>query len=414
MSLWVPRIPTIKDLDPKEKKVLVRIDINSPVDPKKKIILDDTRLRAHVSTLLELSENKKNSVVIIAHQGRPGTSDFISLDAHAKRLSELLGKEVRFIDDIIGPAAREKIKKLDKGELLLLDNIRLLSEENINAHPEKQAKTFFVQKLAPLFDYFILDAFGTAHRSQPSLVGFPMVIPSAAGLVMEKEVRALSRIASKAEGPKVFVLGGAKVEDSIKIIDILSKNNIADRILLTGLLSEIFILAKGIKLGEENHKIITEKGLIDLVRDARRILLKGAPIDTPVDFVTLDGNKVEVHPTTNIKGVIRDIGPQTVESYSELMKEASVIVMRGPAGVMEDERFRNGTKSLVEAALKSGGYVIFGGGHLSAVASEFKYDKNKIHVSTGGGALLTFLSGEPLPALEALNKSGEKFLWSGK
>ena len=148
------------------------------------------------------------------------------------------------------------------------------------------------------------------------------------------------------------------------------------------------------------------------MREARRILLRGAPIDTPVDFVTLDGEQIKTCSATDIKGVIRDIGPQTVESYYELMRESKVIVMRGPAGVMEDPRFRKGTEELVRKALETDAYIIFGGGHLSAIATNFKYDPSRVHISTGGGALLTFLSGVPLPALEALSKSGEKFLWN--
>ena len=238
-----------------------------------------------------------------------------------------------------------------------------------------------------------------------------MVLPSVTGRIMEREVKALQRIASGTVGPKIFVLGGAKVDDSIRIIETLTKNRVVDRILLTGLLSEIFLLAKGVNLGPENMEVIKNKGLIDLVRDARAILLRGAPIETPVDFVTLVDNEVTTVPATNIKGLIRDIGPETIKIYSELLKDSELIVMRGPAGVMEDPRFRKGTEELAKAALQSNAFVIFGGGHLSAVAAGVKHNKEKVHVSTGGGALLTFLSGEPLPALEALAKSCEKFIW---
>ena len=411
MPLLIPKIPTMNDLSLKEKKVLVRVDFNSPVDPKKMEILDDTRIRAHAKTLKELIEVHNSSVVVMSHQGRPGTSDFISLEPHAKRLSEILNTEVHFIDDIIGPAARNEIEKLKNGEILVLENTRMLAEENINALPEKHAKTFFVRKLSPLFDIFICDAFGTAHRSQPSLVGFPVVLPSAAGRIMEAEVSALSKIASEAEGPKIFVLGGAKVDDSIKIIETLTKNKVADRILLTGLLSEIFLIAKGIKIGDENMKVIMERGLIDQVKEARRILLEGAPIETPVDFITVEDSSIKEYPSTDVKGLIRDIGPNTIQVYSELMKDAKVIVMRGPAGVMEDPRFRRGTIELIRSAVNSDAFTILGGGHLSATLNDIPHDKKKVHVSTGGGALLVFLSGEPLPALEALALSGEKFLW---
>ncbi|TRM85809.1 phosphoglycerate kinase, partial [Sulfolobus sp. E3] len=172
-------VPTIDDIDLHSKKILLRIDINSPVGENGEI-LDDSRIRAHVVTIKELMD-KSNSIVLISHQGRPGDKDFISLEQHAKLLSKHLGEEVAFVEDVIGPHAREEIKKLDKGKVLLLDNVRLMSEELIEAPPQQHIRSFIVKRLAPLFDAYVNDAFATAHRSQPSIVGFPLALPSAAG-----------------------------------------------------------------------------------------------------------------------------------------------------------------------------------------------------------------------------------------
>ncbi|BFH74374.1 phosphoglycerate kinase [Sulfurisphaera javensis] len=399
-------IPVIEDLDINNKKVLLRIDINSPVDRKTGKLLDDSRIKAHAETVKELLD-RGNSLVIISHQGRPGDDDFISLEEHSKILSKYVGKEIEFVDDVIGPYARERISKLGKGEAILLENVRIVSEELIEAPPQQQSKTFLVKKLAPLVDYYVNDAFATAHRSQPSLVGFPLVKPSAAGRIMEKEVSALSKIFNKEDSPKVFVLGGSKVSDTLKIIEHLSKNRVADRILTGGLVAELFAVAKGINLGKTNMQVLESKGLLSLVPRARKILLSGAPLEIPVDFIVEKPNgELSSEPENNVTGTIKDIGPTTVEIYSSFIKEAKVITLRGPMGVIEDERFRVGTKSLLKASIESPGYVIIGGGHMiSMLDKDVEINPNKIHVSTGGGALLLFLAGDKLPALEALHMS---------
>lgn len=400
-------LPTLDNIDVSGKKVLLRVDFNSPVGAEEEL-LDDSRIKAHIPTIRELLE-RSAAVVIVSHQGRPGESDFITLEPHAAKLSAILGKSVQFVEDVMGPEARRRIKNLKPGEVLLLDNVRFLAEENINAPPEVQMKTYLVKRLAKLFDYYVNDAFATAHRSQPSIVGFPMVLPSVMGRLMQKEVQALSKIFNKDVHPKVFVLGGGKVPDSLSIIENIVKNKVADRILTTGLLSELFLVAKGLDLGEKNMGFLEKKGILSLVPKARRLLLSGAPIDVPLDYVTIDDGNTKVEPVYNITGLIRDIGPATVKSYSELIKEAKIVVMRGPAGVMEDPRFRKGTKELVRAALESGAFTIFGGGHLTAVIEELGMRDRVGHISTGGGALLAFLSGKKLPALKALEISAERF-----
>ena len=406
-------LPTIDDLDERYglrgAKVLLRVDLNSPVDPRDKRVIDDSRIRAHSVTVKELAE-RGAAVVVLSHQGRPGESDFISLREHAEILSKHTGLPVEFIDDVIGPAARERISSLEPGQVLLLDNTRLISEEIIEATPERHSKSIFVQRLAPLAQYYINDAFATAHRSQPSIVGFPLLMPSAVGRVMERELEALSKLYTEESKPRVFVLGGGKVHDTLRILEHLHANKAVDRVLTAGLVAELFLLAKGVDIGEPNRRFLENKGITALIPRARRLLLRGLPLETPMDFVTLVGDKVEVETVGNIRGLIRDIGPQTVRMYSEMMKEARLIVLRGPAGVVEDPRFREGSRALVKAAVESGAYVIIGGGHLNVIAAELGLvDRPNLHVSTGGGALLLFLAGEELPGIRALQLSASKF-----
>ncbi len=409
MELKIPRIPTLKDIDISNKKVFMRIDINVPIDPDTKEILDDRRIRVHSKIIKELMEKYQPALVLGSHQGRPGEPDFVTLEKHVELLRKYTGLDIKFVDDVIGPKAREEIKNLKPGEILLLDNLRLVSEEVIEATPEKQSYTIFVRKLASLFDNYVNDAFATAHRSQPSIVGFPLVLPSAAGPLFEKEISALKRVFEKYESPRIFVLGGVKVRDMLRVIENLVINKLADRILTTGLLAQVFLVAKGINIGSENMAFLEEKGVLPLIPRARHILLKGAPIETPIDFkVVVDGN-VENKQIGSINGVIKDIGENTTNMYSEFIKEAKVVVMRGPAGVIEDERFRKGTETLVKTAIESKAFVLIAGGHLGSMVEDSVISE-KVHVSTGGNALLLFLSGETLPALKALELSAKMFL----
>ncbi len=405
----IPRIPTLKDIDISGKKIFMRIDINVPVNPETKDIMDDRRIRVHAKTIKEVMEKYNPALVLGSHQGRPGEPDFITLEKHAKLLSKYSGLEIRFVEDIMGPKAREEIKNLKPGEILLLDNLRLVSEEVMEATPEKQSYTLFVRRLASLFDNYVNDAFATAHRSQPSIVGFPLVLPSAAGPLFEREINALRRVFDKYDSPRIFVLGGIKVRDMLRVIENLVLNKLADRILTTGLLAQVFLVAKGINIGSENMAFLEEKGVLQLIPRARYILMKGAPIETPIDFKTLIENDVVNNGLGNIRGLIRDVGENTVNMYKEFIKEAKIVVMRGPAGVIEDERFRKGTQELLDTAINSKAFVLIAGGHLGSMVREENVNE-KVHVSTGGNALLLFLSGETLPALKALELSAKMFL----
>lgn len=406
----LPRLPVIEDVDVNKLKVIVRVDFNVPMDSEGKI-LDDSRIKAHLTTIEDLL-NANCAVVLISHQGRPGEEGFTQLKPHSELLARYLGGRVKFVEDVMGPAAISEIKDLAAGEVLLLDNVRFVSEELIEAPPEVHARSFFVRRLAPLFDLYVFDAFATAHRSQPSIVGFPMVLKSVIGHVMKSEVDALRRIVDSNYAPRVFVLGGAKVADTLKIIENLTRSRLADRILTTGLVALVFHAARGGKISEQVLRVLDDRGLMTMVPRARRILLSGAPIDVPLDYIVVkEDGAVDECPASAIDGKPMDVGTYTIQMYSELMKDARLIVMRGPAGYLEDPRFRSGSEALISAALRSGAFLVIGGGHLGALIGESVRDK--MHISTGGGALLTALAGEELPAIRALKESAKKFFgWS--
>jgi phosphoglycerate kinase len=403
------KIATLDDVNVDSKKVLVRIDINSPIDPETGEIIDDTRFKAHAETIETLLD-RGASVVLMSHQGRPTGSDFVRLEKHAILLAKLLGREVTYIPDIIGPEALKKIKSLSAGEVLLLDNTRILSEDYIEADLETHARSIMVKTLAGEFDYYVNDAFATAHRSQASIVGFPLVLPSVAGKVMEKEVSVLNRITSREERPKIFVLGGAKVKDTVKVIKYLVERGVADEILTTGLVALLFLMVSGARIGDAKN-ILEKKTDEETIRTAQNLVASGAPIRVPIDFYSEIDGSVELVEASNIVGAPKDIGPSTLEYYTWKMSNAKIIVMRGPAGVIEDPRFRRGTRELVMQALESGAFTVFGGGHFNAILAELpdEYKRKVGHVSTGGGALLYFLAGRKLPALEALARSYEIF-----
>ncbi len=405
-------VPTLDDVNVDGKRVLVRIDINSPVNDAG-MLLDDSRIRSHVLTVAELLK-RGNAVVLMSHQGRPGGKDFVSLEQHARVLSRHLGIDVMFIDDVVGPHAREVISRLRPGSVAMLENVRLVSEELVEATPQQQARTLMVRRLAPLFDLYINDAFATAHRSQPSVVGFPMVLPSAAGRLFERELRALSRVFDRSEAPKVFVFGGAKALDTLRAIEFLVRSRLADRILTGGLVGEMFAIAKGIMLSPRNMEVLEKLGLLSLVPRARKILMNGAPIEVPIDYRTLDGNEIKEEPAGRASGLIMDIGSATLQIYSSLIEEARVVVIRGPMGVIEDPRFRDGSMGILRAAVDGKGYVIVGGGHMATLSGQDPgTSTSKLHVSSGAGAFLLALSGESLPAVQALAESWSRFGTAG-
>jgi len=401
-------ILTLDDVEVKGRKTLLRLDINSPIDPETGAILDDTRFRAHAPTIRELLE-RGSAVIVMSHQGRPTGDDFVRLERHAEVLSKIIGVPVDFVDDVIGPEARRRITRLQPGEILLLDNTRLVSEDYIEAPPETHAKGIMVRTLSKYASLYVNDAFATSHRSQASIVGFPLVLESAAGRLLEKEIRALTRAVSKDEKPKVFVLGGAKIRDTVRVIEHLVSSGAADEILTTGLVALLFLLVQGYRVGAA-ERILLKKASQETIETARKLVARGAPIRVPRDFLAEVGGGVEVVDARRIRGAPKDVGPSTLEYYGQLMEKARIIVMRGPAGVIEDPRFRVGTRILVRRALESRAFTIFGGGHFNVILSELPETlRARVgHISTGGGALLYFLAGRELPGLKALATQNHK------
>lgn len=397
---------TLDDYEVEDKTVIVRIDINSPLEPETGEIMDDNRILKVSETLNELSD-RGAKVVILAHQGRPGSDDFTTLEKHADRMSEVLELEIDYIDDTFGPSARDAIKGLESGELLLLENARFYSEEVLNRPAEVQAKTHLVRKLSPLADLFVNDAFAAAHRSQPTLVGFGVKLPAAAGRLMEKEFNGLGKARDPPQ-PCVYVLGGAKAEDALNLIDHVLGNDIAEQVLIGGLLGQVFLAADGEDLGEANMDVIVEKGFEDGIEEAKKLLSKYEDrIKLPSDLrIEKSEGEAEVISRDELptEHPIYDIGDKTVEEYSEIIRDAATVVANGPVGVFEKDLFAKGTNGLLEAISETDAFTTIGGGHMVASARELGVTDKIDHVSTGGGSCLSFLSGEELPVAEILKK----------
>ncbi len=247
-------------METRDKRVFLRVDINVPLDPSTHQILDDTRIKAISKTLSELDEAR---VVLGSHQSRPGKDDFTSLEPHANLLSQYCSQKIKFVDDVIGPHALLKITKIQPGEILVLDNLRFCAEENIDDKREKLVKTHFVRRLAPLFDLYVDDAFATAHRSQPSIVGLPELLPSAAGRLMEKELDAVSTLLEEPKRPCVYALGGSKIEDKIPVIENILSRGKADKVLLGGVPAKLFLRARDVKTKINDEEIRDFKQFLD-------------------------------------------------------------------------------------------------------------------------------------------------------
>ncbi len=401
-------IKTIDDIDVKGKTVGVRVDFNSPIDPKTGRILDDTRIRIHGETTIKELSDKGARVVILAHQGRKGEPDFVSLREHAARLSAILGREVRFVDDIFGEKAKNAIKALREGDILVLENVRFWDGERKKADPEVHAKSELVRELAPLFDAYVVDAFAAAHRPHASMVGFaPVVSHFVAGRVMEREIRALWRVRNNPERPCIYILGGAKAEDSAEIVRTVFKEDIADAVLTGGLVANLFLYASGVDIGRTNVEVLEKKGFLGLVDDIRALLDKyGEKILLPVDLgVKTDKGRVDVAvEDLPVEQPIWDVGIKTAEKYAERIRAAKTVVMNGPMGVFEEPGFEKATVKVFEAMAGSDAFTLIGGGHTLAAAHKLGYIDKVKHVSTGGGALIEYLVKGTLPVIEVLKK----------
>ena len=397
------KVLTLDDFDLKGKTVFLRVDMNCPIDPETMEISGTKRIEEAIETLQSLKDAK---VVVASHQGRVGNNDYTGMDKHAKVLEKLMNREIKYVEDVIGEAAQNAIKNLENGDILLLDNLRLCAEENYEFTPENAAKTIMVTRLAKLFDLCVLDSFPSAHRSHPSIVGFPQVLPACAGRIVEREVRNLDEIMTVAKAPHVIVLGGSKVPDRLEAIKLLIQNGRADHVLLTGLIGNVFMRAQarvksslGIKREEE------------VVAKAHTLIGEYPDVfATPVDIaIDKDGERVEMDVREMGKGdKIFDLGPKTVEYYSKLIAGAGTVFISGPAGFFEKENFRYGTKALLTAVANSMATTIVSGGHLTTALRQEGLAEKINHISTAGGALVLYLTGEKLPMIKALEDAATK------
>ncbi len=399
---------TLDDVKVKDKVVLVRVDFNSEIDPETKRVTSDVRIRAHAETTIKELAEKGAKVVILAHQGRKGDPDFTPLKQHAEILGKILKRPVQYVDDVYGDKAKAAIKKLQSGEILVLDNVRNFDGETKNGTPEQHAKTELVQNLAPLADLFVNDAFAAAHRGHVSMVGFTAVLTSVAGRIMERELKSLSKALEKPEKPCVYVMGGAKADDSLEISKYVLSNGIADYIIVGGVTAQLFLAAKGFDLGKGNMAFLEKKELTGLIPGIQALLKQYPNKILLPDDVALDvsGKRKEI-PVSKLPAEysIFDIGAKTVDNYSKLILKAKSIVVSGPMGVYENKVFNFGTKKVFEAIADSKAFSLAGGGNTIAALKEYGLSEKIGYVSTAGGALIEFLMGKKLPGVVALENA---------
>lgn len=387
---------TIRDIDVRDKKVLLRADFNVPM--KDGVITDDNRIKEEIPTINFLLE-KGASVILCSHLGRPEgqVNKKYSLAPVAVRLSELLGRNVIMANDVIGRDATKKAKELKSGEVMLLENVRFHAEEE-----ENEPK--FAEKLAKLADIYVNDAFGTAHRKHATTYGVAKLLPNAIGFLIEKELKNITENIENPKHPFVAILGGAKVSDKIGIVTSFV-NSGCDTIIIGGAMAYTFLKAMGYKVGKslvEKEYLKEVKGMLALAEE------KGVNILLPCDHVVCDkvegATKIETTENVNIPdnmiGV--DIGPKTAKTYYKVIKKAKLVLWNGPMGIFETEEFANGTRKVAKALTKCRGITIVGGGDSAAAIISMGYAKKVTHVSTGGGASLKLFEGKVLPAVDII------------
>ena len=404
-------IRTMDEIDVCGKTVLCRVDINQPVDRTTDTLKSTARIEACVPTIRELSD-KGAKVVLLAHQGSDiEYKNYYCTRPHAKALTKLLEREVQWIDDVCGPAARQAIKDLQNGQILLLDNVRHVAEEQtlfemkLKLTHEQQAKTLLVEKLAPLADLYICDAFAAAHRDQPSLCGFQQVLPSAMGRLFEKEYCVISGLMEAPERPCVFVLGGAKISDAFMMMQTVLSGGVADKVLTGGLVGNILLAAKGEQIGQGSMNFIIKSNYQEFIEKAKVIYEQYADkIVLPTDLAYIENGQRLECPVGNVPEAITalDIGSETAAAYQQIIRDAKTVFVNGPMGVFEEMLTEYGTKAVWDALGDTAGYTVIGGG--DSITATTKYGKtDKIdYICTGGGALIRFLTGEELPVVKAL------------
>ena len=389
----------VQDMDVARKRVLVRADFNVPLDHGE--ITDDTRIRATLPTI-ELLRERGARIILMSHLGRPKgqVREELRLAPVAKALSDLLGAPVNYVRDIVGFDVDEESAGLSMGDVALIENVRFDPREEKN-DPE------FAKELAALGDCFVNDAFGAAHRAHASTVGVTEYLPSSAGLLLQREVDALSHVLNDAERPFALILGGAKVSDKIGVINHLLER--VDRVLVGGGMANTFLKAKGIDVG----KSLVEEDNVDVAADVlARAEERGVDLVLPADAVVATQMSEDAEASTVIvervgsDQAIFDIGPESVKRFAGALRPARTIVWNGPMGVFEIAKFSGGTRGVADAVAASDGFTLVGGGDSVAAVEQLGVADQISHISTGGGASLEFLEGKNLPGIAALQEKG--------
>ncbi len=404
-------IRTLDEVQVKGKTVLCRVDVNQPVDREKGTLKSINRIKACVPTVRELSD-KGAKVVLMAHQGSDiEYKNFYTTKPHAAVLSELLGREVKWVEDVCGPTARAAIKALKEGEILLLDNVRFCSEEQtlfeqkLRLTHEQQAKTQVVEKLAPLADLYVGDAFAAAHRDQPTLCGFEQVLPSCMGRLFEKEYCTVSQVMEAPDRPCVFVLGGAKISDAFLMMNTVLSRGVADTILTGGLVGNIFLTALGKEIGKGSVDFILKSNYGEYIDKAKELYAQyGDKIVLPSDLSWVeDGQRREAAlGAVPVEIGAIDIGHGTAKAYRDYILGAKTVFVNGPMGVFEQEPSEYGTKEVWRALADTEGFTVLGGGDSITATEKYGLTDKMGYICTGGGALIRFLTGEELPVVKAL------------
>ena len=387
---------TVRDIDVDGKRVLCRVDFNVPI--KDGVVGDTTRISAALPTIKYLVEHNAK-VILMSHLGRPDGTGFqpeLSLEPVAKKLAEMSGLDVKFVADTYGDEAKAAVDALAAGEVLVLENVRFDKREKKN-DPEI-AKT-----LASYGDVFVLDAFGTAHRAQGSVVGPAAYIPAVAGFLLEKEVDTLTGIFAEPERPFVAIVGGSKVSSKIGVLDHLIDS--ADTLIIGGGMAYTFFLAQGMTVGQSLKEEDWVERAGEMLKKAEE---KGVKILLPVDNRVADHFGEDAVPEVVASDSIpddregMDIGPKTEELYAEAIKGAKTVFWNGPMGVFEFDNFAHGTQAVAEAVAASDCTSIIGGGDSVAAVNKFNLADKMSWISTGGGASMELVEGKALPGVEAL------------